>query len=109
MTKLTYSEPSILEDAWKLIDRGETVEIVVGGWQAKVISKAFPHYLESLAPERTCFQRRLSLVKLVFFGAFCAPTLWAICNRAIQLRMPLRGSIVEDTFVVTCNSTNSNQ
>jgi hypothetical protein len=104
MARLNYNDFSILEDAWKLIGRGETVEIVLTGCQAKVIGRAFPHYLDSLAPERGGFQRRLSLIKLIFFGAFCAPTLWAICNRAIQVRMPLSGSVSKEEFVVKCQS-----
>jgi hypothetical protein len=62
MVRLNYSAASVLEDTWKFIERGETVEIVLVGRQAKVVQKAFPHYLDNLAPERSSLQRRLSLV-----------------------------------------------
>ena len=104
MATLSYNEPKVLEEAWNFIERGETVEIILAGWRGKIIRKVFPHYLASLAPDRTFYQRRVALAKLVCFGAFCAPTLWAICNRAIQLRMPLSGTSVNDLFIVTCKS-----
>ena len=105
MASLSYNEGSVLEDAWRFIDRGATVEIVLTGWRAKIVRQAFPHYLDSLAPERTIYQRLLSFAKLVCFGGFCAPTLWAMCNYACQARMALRGSsTVSGAFIVTCES-----
>jgi len=102
MTKLNYSESSILDEAWKLIDQHQTLEIVITGWRAKPIARVFPHYLGQSAPQRSRLQRRLSLLKFTFLGAFCAPTLWGICARATIAGMLLEGFSVDNSFVVRC-------
>jgi hypothetical protein len=101
MRRLDFSSPSILDDAWKVIDEGEPLEIVISNWQAKVVAKAFPHYLAHYAADRTPNQRRWSLLKFAPFG-FGTPTLWAICARVVVKGGSLHGTENDGTFVVSC-------
>jgi len=72
MQRLNYADRTIFDQALKLIDRREAIDIVVVGWRANVIAKAFPNYLNIISSGRSNFDSRLSIVKLVLRGAYCA-------------------------------------
>jgi hypothetical protein len=100
MIRLSYNEPSVLEKAWNLIDKREGLEISISGWQASAVAKTFSHYIDHLELKHSRLQRRKSLLKWTFLGAFLAPTLWAICNRGIMAGMSVDGITEANLFVV---------
>ena len=104
LVTLNYDQATILEQAFREIDAGSNLRLEINGWRVERVAESLPLFLK-LNQDRNVprgLELRLLLFKFAFKGAFCAPTLWGICNRALLKGMHITGWLEKNTYILLC-------